>query len=126
MLRKFTKDAGQKMFISWQIYEGLTTSGNSVVEATQFLLGHQVKYVLTERFCQDPLENWFGRQRSLGSRKDNPSMVDFGYNNNAIRNQKHFKPIANGNVADSGMIALTDEPLPCRKPKKEWKFKCKS
>ena len=45
---------------------------------------------------------------------------------NAIRNQKHFKPIANGNVADSGMIALTDESLPCRKPKKEWKFKCKS
>ena len=52
------------MFISWQIYEGLTISGNSVVEATQFLLGHQVKYVLTERFGQDPLENWFGRQRS--------------------------------------------------------------
>ena len=43
-------------------------------------------------------------------------MVYFGYNNNAIRNQKHFKPIANGNVADSDMIALTDEPFPCRKP----------
>ena len=42
-------------------------------------------------------------------------MVDFGCNNNAIRNQKHFKPIANGNVAGSGMIALTDEPFPCRK-----------
>ena len=27
-------------------------------------------------------------------------MVDFGYNNNAIRNQKHFKPIANVNVAE--------------------------
>ena len=40
-------------------------------------------------------------------------MVGFGYNNNAIRNQKHFKPIANCNDADSGMIALTDEPLPC-------------
>ena len=52
-------------------------------------------------------------------------MVDFGYNNNAIKNQKHFKPIANGNVAYSGMIALTEEPLPCRKPKKEWS-KCKS
>ena len=26
-------------------------------------------------------------------------MVDFGWNNNAVRNQKHFKPIANGNVA---------------------------
>ena len=40
-------------------------------------------------------------------------MVDFGYNNNAIRNQKYFKPIANGNVADSGMIASIGEPLPC-------------
>ena len=40
-------------------------------------------------------------------------MADFGYNNNAIRNQKNFKPIADGNVADSGMIALTDKPLPC-------------
>ena len=38
-------------------------------------------------------------------------MADFGCNNNAIRNKKNFKPIANGNVADSGMIA--DEPLPC-------------
>ena len=76
------------MFISWQIYEGLTISGNSVVEATQFLLGHQVKYVLTERFCQDPLENLFGRQRSLRSRKDNPSMAELRYNN-AVINQKN-------------------------------------
>ena len=38
-------------------------------------------------------------------------MVDFGYNNNAIRNQKNFKPIANGNVADSDMIALTGKPF---------------
>ena len=36
-------------------------------------------------------------------------MFDFRYNNNAIRNQKHFKPIANDN---SPMITLTDEPLP--------------
>ena len=44
--------------------------------------------------------------------KDNPSMADFGYNNNSIRNQKKFKPIANGNAVDSGMIALSKEPLP--------------
>ena len=76
---KFTKDAGEKMFVSWQTYEGLKISVNQIIEATQFLLWHQVKYVLTERFGQDPLETWFGRQISLGSRKDNPSMVDFGY-----------------------------------------------
>ena len=69
----------------------------------KFFFGiNQVKYVLSERFCQDPPKvlQRFGRQRTLGSRKDNQSMVDFGYNNNAIRNQKHFKPIANGNVAE--------------------------
>ena len=53
-------------------------------------------------------------------------MVDFGYNKNVIRNQKHFKPIAYSNVADSGVIAITDKPLPCQKAKKEWKFKFKS
>ena len=54
-------------------------------------------------------------------------MVDFfKYNNNPIINQKNFKPIANGNVADRGRITLTDEPLPCQKREKEWKFKCKS
>ena len=46
-------------------------------------------------------------------------MVDFGYNYNAIRNLKHFKPIANGNDADSDMIALTDAIRPCWQPKKE-------
>ena len=61
--------------------------------------------MLIERSCQDPIENWFGRQRSLGSRKENPSMVDLGYNNNAIRNQKHFKPIANVNVAEVAWLS---------------------
>ena len=50
-------------------------------------------------------------------------MVEFRCSNNAVRKQKHFKPINNGN---SSVIALTDEPLPCWKPKKEWNFKCKS
>ena len=39
-------------------------------------------------------------------------MANFEYNNNAIRNQIKFKPIANGDLADSDMIILTDEPLP--------------
>ena len=70
---------------------------------------------MTERICQDPLEKYFDRQRSLGSKKDNPSMADFGYNDNAIRNQKIFRPIVHGNVAETGVISLTEEPLPCRK-----------
>ena len=48
------------------------------------------KNLLTERFCQDPQENWFGRERSLGSTKDNPSITSM-----------------------ASMIVLTDEPLSC-------------
>ena len=60
-------------------------------------------------YWQNAFENWFGRQRSLGLRKDNPSVAEFQYSNNASANQKKFKPITNGNGADSTMIALTDE-----------------
>ena len=76
---------------------------------------------MTERFCQDPLENYFGQQRAIGARKDNPRIHDFGFNNNSIRNQKIFRPIA-GNVCggqDIDMVDFTKEALPCcKKPKK--------
>ena len=52
-----------------------------------------VSYVLKVGFYQDPPENYFGYQRSFGARKDNPSFRDFGFNDNAIRNQKVFPPI---------------------------------
>ena len=107
------------MIISSQTYKGLKITVNSIIETTQFILQHQSKYVLSASFCQNPLKNYFGRQRSLGSWRDNPSMADFGYNDNARRNQKFFKPIAHGNVTDCGMVALTDEPLPCRKKSKK-------
>ena len=87
------------MFISKQTYVAFKITVNSIIEAVQFLLQHEVSYVLTERFCKDPLENYFGHQRSLGARKDNPSVRDFGINDNAIRNQKVFQPIAS-NVKD--------------------------
>ena len=45
----------------------------------RYLLNHQVKYVSTERFCQDPVENYFGRRRSMGRRRDNPNLRTFVY-----------------------------------------------
>ena len=67
-------------------------------------------YVLTERFCQDPLENYFGRQRAMGHRKDNPSLRDFGYNDNTIRITKLFRSIAGNCRNDDPQI----ETVPCR------------
>ena len=112
----FSRNAHNNMFLSRQTYEGLKITVNSVIELVQFLLDHDVRYVLTERFCQDPLENYFGRQRSMGARKDNPSLRDFGFNDNTIRNQKVFRPIT-GNVggADNAIVEISNEPVPCRK-----------
>jgi len=117
---KYDKTAKGKMFISLQTYQGLKITVHSIVECVKFLLHNRIcGYVLTERFSQDPLENYFGRQRSMGARKDNPSVRDVGYNDNNIRNQKVFRPIA-GNVggSDKASVEISDEPIPARKKSK--------
>ena len=111
----FTRNARSNMFISWQTYEGITVY--SAVELVKYLLSRGVPYVITERFCQDPLENYFGHQRSIGTRKANPSVRDVGYNDNGIRNQKTFRPIQGGNAAENINFEINDEPVPCRKRK---------
>ena len=52
----------------------------SIVDLVKFLLNNGVKYVFTEHFCTDPVENYFGRQRSMGRWSDNPTISSFGYN----------------------------------------------
>ena len=91
---QFNDNAKASMFISWQTYEGIKITVRSTIEIVNYLLSKGVSYVLTERLCQHPLENYFGRQRSMGHRKDNPSLRDFGYNDNTIRTHKIFRPIA--------------------------------
>ena len=80
----------QKMFISWQTYQGIKITTLSIIEVVQYLLSNNVPYVLTEWFCQDPLENYFGRQRSMGAHKDNPSIRDFGYIMTTASGTKRF------------------------------------
>ena len=67
--------------------EGLKITVHSVIGLVKFLVMQKVSYVSAKRFCQDPIENYFGKQRSFGVRKDNLSLYDFGYNDNTIRNQ---------------------------------------
>ena len=56
-----------------------------------------VKYVLSEKFCQDDVENYFGRQRAIGRRRDNPTVRDVGYNDNTIKSQISIAPLG-GNI----------------------------
>ena len=47
-----------------------------------------VKFLLSERFNQDPLEIYFSKQRSLGAMGDNPSVQQCLQNAQAIRAAK--------------------------------------
>ena len=112
---KFTDKDKSKMFISWQTYEGIQMSVHSTSVVVKFLLKEGMEYVLTERFCQDTIEQYFGHQRSFGGRGDNPNLYQFGYNNNSIRVQKR---ISSGSGNDRGRhdrtkswVNVTDEKL---------------
>ena len=76
------------MFIFRKTHEGIQITFYSVIEATKYLLKKGFQLVQTERFCQDILEEYFGRQRGNGRRNDNPSVFQFGCNDNIIRMQR--------------------------------------
>lgn len=68
------------------------------------------------RFSQDLFEKYFGRQRSLGARKDNLSLCDFGVNDNFVRNQKAFKYITRKFRGQKiGIVVFINETLSCSK-----------
>ena len=45
-----------------------------------------VEYILSERFCQDPLESFLGN-RSAGGKNDNPTVQEFCTNTVSLRVQ---------------------------------------
>ena len=80
-----------------------------------------MEFVLTERFCQDPVEEYFGNQRKLGRRRDNPDIHQFGNNANTIRIQRTVS-CQSGNTRGRKdkkvWEQVTEAKLPCRKRKK--------
>ena len=44
-----------------------------------------VQSFLSQRLCQDPLERFFGLQRQRGSVHENPNVVEFSKNTQALR-----------------------------------------
>ncbi|CAB4010233.1 Hypothetical predicted protein [Paramuricea clavata] len=95
---QYSADDRGKMFLSSQTHEGLQIAVHFHVEAIQFLLQQGFQYVLSERFMQDVLEDYFGHQRAKGGRADNPSAYEFGYNDLTIAAQRDIAPVVRGNV----------------------------
>ena len=74
----FFQTEKDKMFLSWQTYEGLQITVHSIIESVKYLLGIGIIFVLTERFNQDGLEENFRRHRSIGRRNDDRDIYHFG------------------------------------------------
>ena len=121
---KFLPTERAKMFISQQTYEGLQITVHSTVEVVKFLISQGVDSVLTERFQQDPLEEYFGNQWQRGRRSDNPYASQFAYNDRALDVQHNVMPIKAGNTGKrsaekSKWNEVIEEPLDkAKRPKK--------
>ena len=122
----FTNNERGRMFLSIQTYNGLRMTVKSAIATTKFLLSEGFEFVLTERFCQDDVKEYFGYQRAQGRRSDNPSASEFGYNDLRIANLRDVAPQSiEGNVSGrhagkkSKWCNVSNEPLPKRKSKKK-------
>ena len=62
----FRASAREKMFISRQSHVGIRITCYSVIAANKYLLKEGFQFVLTERFCQEVLEEYFGCQWGIG------------------------------------------------------------
>ena len=71
-----------------------------------------VKYVLTDRFNQDPLEEHFGKQRTKGGGVDNPTILQYMYNERKIivsKSDMIIKGNTRGRKRDAVVIDTTDQ-----------------
>ncbi len=94
----------------------------SFVEMGKYLLSDTSDglFLLSERFSQDPLENYFGQQRARGGRNEHPNLQQCLHNAAAIRIQKSIAtdPVR-GNCKRKRYLnqeqIIDDTPLPKRK-----------
>ena len=90
------------------------------------LLSHTgARYILTERFNQDPVEVYFGKQRARGHRNDNPSVAQFMQNTQAIIIQKSLALGGSSSISckrSQPELSPLCKPLPKRRCSRELKF----
>eukprot|EP00795_Rhopilema_esculentum_P004054 gene4054-20230_t len=86
--------------------EGIAMDIAAFPEIIKFPLSKGFEYVLIERFCKDTVQEYFGGQRKLGRRSDNPDLYAFGYNNNALYIQRTIYTTGNARGTNGSMPAV--------------------
>ena len=92
----------------------------SFVELVKYLFTIPgVTVFMSNRICQDPLENFFSQQRQRGRANENPTMTEFLKNTQALRVINSTCSAVHGNCRGGSANNLLlegkhDEPLPKR------------
>ena len=75
-----------------------------------------VRYFMSEKLCQDPLEGFFGKQRMRGGYSDNPTVQSFLYGTVSLRTQKSvaLAPKRGNCKRQHATIDFDETPLPKR------------
>ncbi|XP_038062325.1 uncharacterized protein LOC119732793 [Patiria miniata] len=114
------KTAKAKMILSKETLKGMRITVHSFVELGRLLLKLPgVTFLLSEKFNQDPLEQYFSKQRGTGGCSDSPTVEQFGHNMQALYVASScVKASKRGNCKVQGadeVAALDSTPLPRRK-----------
>lgn len=99
-------------------------SGKSFVELVKYLFTtiEGVSSFLSQRICQDSLENFFGCQRQRGGVHENPNVKEFINNTQSLRVTNMYRGVLKGNCRGGNkkreLVVVNkenSEPLPKRK-----------
>lgn len=102
----------------------LFSTVHSFIEITRKLLRiERVKYILSDKLNQDPIEEFFGKQRGAGGHHDNPTLAQFGHayvRNIAAGSLVRGPARGNVRIRDAPLPAESEEPLPKRKKSQQF------
>ncbi|XP_034236665.1 uncharacterized protein LOC117642519 isoform X2 [Thrips palmi] len=117
---KLNQAAKAKCLLSHQTLEGIYITINAFIGAVKFMLDIGAKFINARVFCQDPLEQYFSKQRAAGGGKSNPTVVSFLNADKKISIHRDLNVKRKGvNTSEaSKMMEASDEPLPKRKRKR--------
>lgn len=115
-----TKKEQAALCLSRPTLAGIFITVHSFAEIVKTLLSMEgVKYVLSDKLNQDPLEEFFGKQRAAGGHHENPTVEQFGHallKNIAAGSWAAASSRGNVRARDDSFVGDEgDEPLPKRK-----------
>ena len=111
---KCSEKEKKKKMLARQTIDGIEMAINGFIGAVNYLLSIGTKFINARVFCQDPLEQYFGKQRQAGGGSRNPNVERYFQNDNKIALHRDMNVRRrSGNVAaDNKHWEVDDAPLP--------------